>query len=123
MRYHLVNRLYELSDWIQYLQYESEKRMNQLYSFIIIIISLLQILIPIYIYSQNIVVIIVYGLVMGFLAFVVILVIHYGSASKRQKLAEQLLTDILVTKKYRTTNQIREAWICGLKNKIDNDSK
>jgi len=115
----MLNRLYDLSDWIQYLQYESEKRMNQLFSFIIVIISLLQILIPIYIYSQDIVVILVYGAVMVFLVIIVILVTSYGKASKRQRLAEQILNDIMVTRKYKTTIEIREAWVEGLKKKSD----
>jgi ferritin-like protein len=117
----MLNRLYDLSDWIQYLQYESEKRMNQIFTFIIVVISLLQILIPIYIYSQNIIVILVYGGVIAVLAFTLIIVTSYGKASKRQKLAEQILNDIMVTRKYKTTIEIREAWIEGLKKKSDND--
>jgi len=117
----MVNRLYELSDWIQFLQYESEKRMNQIFTFIIVVISLLAIIIPVYMYSQNIIVILVYGGVMVVLALTMIIVTSYGKASKRQKLAEEILNDVMVTRKYKTTNEIREAWIEGLKRKSDTD--
>jgi len=115
----MLNRLYDLSDWIQYLQYESEKRMNQVFTFILVVISLLAIIIPIYIYSQNIIVIIVYGGVMFALALIMVVVTTYGKATQRQKLAEQILNDIMVTRKYKTTIEIREAWVEGLKKKSD----
>jgi len=50
-----------------------------------------------------------------------IIVTSYGKASKRQKLAEEILNDVMVTRKYKTTNEIREAWIEGLKRKSDTD--
>ena len=84
-----------------------------------VMVSFLAIVIPIYIYSKEIIVILVYGVTMLVLTVIIILGTVHSKASEKQKLAEQLLNDIMVKRKYKTTNEIREAWINGLKPKSD----
>lgn len=110
-----------LQDWLQFLEYKASIRFTHVLAVFTAALSLLVFIVAVLSLTKDVIlwfgitfdnlVLVVYSL---FITVFVSWMWFYSESARIRKLADEILNDILVTKRYKNIEEIEEAWKQGI---------